>query len=51
MANEDLQESDITNFTSDIRHQISSCEKKQQKNVGSGYCPLDIYSLVPIARN
>ena len=28
---------------------MSACEKTANKNVASGYCPLDINSLVPIA--
>ena len=43
--NKALGESDITNLSSDL----SACEKTANKNVASGYCPLDINSLVPIA--
>ena len=43
--NKNLQESDITNLTSDL----SSCEKTANKNAASGYCPLDSNSLVPTA--
>ena len=43
--NKALGESDITNLSSDL----SACEKTANKNVASGYCPLDINSLVPVA--
>ena len=40
-----LSESKITNLTSDLL----SCEKSANKNIASGYCPLDSNILVPLA--